>query len=121
MTLGASRSDRGAVGGPGRGSGGSASLYEPLLEAEREAVADLLHFLESEWDIRILRHTRTPSACLVLLITYLCKDRDDVDFFKGEPLRALSTLSFSENVDLQRSAALALVEITAKDVSPVSR
>lgn len=94
MTLGASRSDRGAVGGPGRGSGGSASLYEPLLEAEREAVADLLHFLEN---------------------------RDDVDFFKGEPLRALSTLSFSENVDLQRSAALALVEITAKDVSPVSR
>jgi vacuolar protein 8 len=36
-------------------------------------------------------------------------------------LRALSTLSYSENVDLQRSAALAFAEITEKDVREVSR
>lgn len=32
----------------------------------------------------------------------------------GDPLRALSTLSYSDNVDLQRSAALAFAEITEK-------
>ncbi|KAJ3213088.1 Vacuolar protein 8 [Dinochytrium kinnereticum] len=70
------------------------SLYEPLLDTEREAVADLLHFLEN---------------------------REDVNFFEGEPLRALSSLAYSDNVDLQRSAALAFVEITEKDVRQVNR
>jgi vacuolar protein 8 len=41
-------------------------------------------------------------------------DRSETNFFAGEPLRALTTLSFSENVDLQRSAALAFAEITEK-------
>ncbi|KAJ3316222.1 Vacuolar protein 8 [Blyttiomyces sp. JEL0837] len=68
------------------------SLYEPLLDTEREAVADLLHFLEN---------------------------RDETEFFQGEPLRALCALTYSDNVDLQRSAALAFVEITEKDVRPV--
>ncbi|GJJ13949.1 Vacuolar protein 8 [Clathrus columnatus] len=69
--------------------------YEPLLlENEREAVADLLQFLEN---------------------------RTTTDFFDGSPLAALTILSFSDNVDLQRSAALAFAEITEKEVRPVDR
>nr|VWP01089.1 ATP-dependent RNA helicase VAD1 (EC (Virulence-associated DEAD box protein 1) [Ganoderma boninense] len=71
------------------------SSYEPLLlENEREAVADLLQFLEN---------------------------RTTTDFFRDSPLAALTTLSFSDNVDLQRSAALAFAEITEKEVRPVGR
>ncbi|KZO99818.1 vacuolar protein 8 [Calocera viscosa TUFC12733] len=69
--------------------------YEPLLlENEREAVADLLQYLEN---------------------------RTTTNFFTGSPLAALTILSFSDNVDLQRSAALAFAEITEKDVRPVGR
>ncbi|KAI5124608.1 hypothetical protein M0805_004218 [Coniferiporia weirii] len=69
--------------------------YEPLLlENEREAVADLLQYLEN---------------------------RTTTNFFTGSPLAALTTLSFSDNVDLQRSAALAFAEITEKEVRPVGR
>ncbi|KAF5267562.1 hypothetical protein FOXYS1_1570 [Fusarium oxysporum] len=63
-------------------------LYEPVLaDSEREAVADLLQYLEN---------------------------RGETDFFSGEPLRALSTLVFSENIDLQRSASLTFAEITER-------
>lgn len=48
-------------------------------------------------------------------------DRSETNFFEGEPLHSLSTLSYSENVDLQRSAALAFAEITEKDVQAVER
>lgn len=48
-------------------------------------------------------------------------DRISTNFFEGSPLRALKTLSFSDNVDLQRSAALAFAEITEKEVRPVER
>lgn len=48
-------------------------------------------------------------------------DRSETDFFTGDPLRSLSTLSFSDNVDLQRSAALAFAEITEKEVREVGR
>ncbi|KAF8323045.1 ARM repeat-containing protein [Clavulina sp. PMI_390] len=69
--------------------------YEPLLlENEREAVADLLQFLEN---------------------------RTTTNFFDGQPLQALTILSFSDNVDLQRSAALAFAEITEKEVRQVGR
>lgn len=51
----------------------------------------------------------------------LSLDRSDTNFFEGEPLQALSTLAYSDNVDLQRSAALAFAEITEKDVSQVTR
>ncbi|KAG8900987.1 Vacuolar protein 8 [Tulasnella sp. 403] len=69
--------------------------YEPLLlENEREAVADLLQYLEN---------------------------RTTTNFFTGSPLSALTTLSFSENIDLQRSAALAFAEITEKEVRQVGR
>lgn len=76
------------------GSGGR-HQYEPLLqENEREAVADLLQYLEN---------------------------RSETNFFDGDPLRALSTLSYADNVDLQRSAALAFAEITEKDAHEVDR
>ncbi|KAF8531038.1 armadillo-type protein [Gautieria morchelliformis] len=69
--------------------------YEPLLlENEREAVADLLQYLEN---------------------------RTNTNFFAGSPLEALTILSFSDNVDLQRSAALAFAEITEKEVRQVGR
>lgn len=48
-------------------------------------------------------------------------DRTTTDFFDGSPLAALTILSFSDNVDLQRSAALAFAEITEKEVRPVGR
>lgn len=48
-------------------------------------------------------------------------DRTTTNFFAGQPLTALTTLSFSDNVDLQRSAALAFAEITEKEVRPVGR
>lgn len=40
--------------------------------------------------------------------------RQETDFFSGEPLRALSTLVFSDNIDLQRSASLTFAEITER-------
>jgi vacuolar protein 8 len=64
------------------------SIYDPVLaDSEREAVADLLGFLEN---------------------------RAETDFFSGEPLRALSTLVYSDNIDLQRSASLTFAEITER-------
>ncbi|KAJ9115085.1 Vacuolar protein 8 [Naganishia vaughanmartiniae] len=70
-------------------------VYEPLLlENEREAVSELLHHLEN---------------------------RQTTNFFTGAPLASLTTLSFSDNVDLQRSAALAFAEITEKEVREVGR
>ncbi|KAL0089378.1 vacuolar protein 8 [Phycomyces blakesleeanus] len=69
--------------------------YEPILQAnERVAISELLRYLEN---------------------------RDPNTFFEGEALNALSTLAFSANVDLQRSAALAFAEITEKDVRTVGR
>jgi len=44
--------------------------------------------------------------------------RGETDFFSGEPLRALSTLVFSENIDLQRSASLTFAEITERGKPP---
>ncbi|KAJ5558802.1 Armadillo [Penicillium sp. DV-2018c] len=70
-------------------------IYETTLaDNEREAVSDLLGYLEN---------------------------RAETDFFNGEPLRALSTLVYSENVDLQRSASLTFAEITERDVREVDR
>ena len=43
-------------------------------------------------------------------------DRANTDFFSSPPLAALTTFSFSENIDLQRKAALAFAEITEKGV-----
>jgi hypothetical protein len=40
--------------------------------------------------------------------------RAETDFFSGEPLAALSTLVYSQNIDLQRSASLTFAEITER-------
>lgn len=42
----------------------------------------------------------------------LQRTETDLDFFSGEPLRALTTLVESNNIDLQRSASLTFAEIT---------
>lgn len=81
-------------------------LYEPVLaDSEREAVADLLQYLENV--------CRVPSLFTSLMLMTVLQ-RSETDFFSGEPLRALSTLVFSENIDLQRSASLTFAEITER-------
>lgn len=44
----------------------------------------------------------------------LTLQRNETDFFSGEPLRALTTLVYSDNIDLQRSASLTFAEITER-------
>lgn len=66
----------------------------PIADNEREAVTSLLGYLE---------------------------DKDRFDFYTGGPLKALTTLVYSDNLNLQRSAALAFAEITEKYVRPVNR
>lgn len=51
----------------------------------------------------------------------VCLQRAETDFFSGEPLRALSTLVYSDNVDLQRSASLTFAEITERGWSFAAR
>lgn len=52
------------------------------------------------------------------LLQYL-DNREDYDLFSEGSLKALTTLVNSENIDLQRSAALAFAEITEKYISAV--
>lgn len=66
----------------------------PIAENEREAVTSLLGYLE---------------------------DKDRYDFYSGGPLKSLTTLVYSDNLNLQRSAALAFAEISEKFVRPVDR
>ena len=47
--------------------------------------------------------------------------RAETDFFSGEPLRALSTLVYSDNIDLQRSASLTFAEITERGTCTCAR
>ena len=67
-------------------------LYDNVLaDSEREAVADLLQYLEN------VRSQSRPD--MIASLTF--HQRAETDFFAGDPLRALSTLVFSENIDLQ--------------------
>ncbi|PVU94912.1 hypothetical protein BB559_002878 [Furculomyces boomerangus] len=69
--------------------------YEPLFaDIERQAVNQLIEYFEN---------------------------RSQVNFYEGEPLRALSTLAYSGHADLQRSAAIAFSEVSETEVCPVSR
>jgi hypothetical protein len=89
---------------PGRSND---SLYDPVLgDSEREAVSDLLEYLEH------VRATTLPPGNATTADDAPQRGDADFDFYSGEPLRALSTLIFSGNVDLQRSAALTFAEIT---------
>lgn len=78
-----------------------------LGDKERQAVAVLLHYLEnvSFCDNQFLANT---------------VQRDEHEFFNSETLTALTTLVDSNNLELQRSAALAFAEITEKNAKPVS-
>jgi vacuolar protein 8 len=76
-----------------------------LADSEREAVADLLGFLEN-----VPFPTIQPRS----FISNILLQRAETDFFSGEPLRALSTLVYSDNIDLQRSASLTFAEITER-------
>lgn len=94
-----------------------------LADSEREAVADLLNYLEN-----VLAHHHL-EACLELLqdvrrrlnlVAHADVDaeqRGETDFFSGEPLAALSTLVYSQNIDLQRSASLTFAEITERGMA----
>ena len=68
-----------------------------------------------------LRRSVVVPLVLLLLRAAPYPDRTTTNFFTGSPLAALTTLSFSDNVDLQRSAALAFAEITEKEVREVGR
>ena len=46
--------------------------------------------------------------------------RAETNFFSGEPLRALRTLVYSDNVDLQRSASLTFAEITERGIDVIT-
>lgn len=99
-----------------------------LADSEREAVADLLNYLENvilthrttlllqTWQ---LRHARDDERAPLLHTDRFADIEDDsqraeTDFFTGEPLNALSTLVYSQNIDLQRSASLTFAEITER-------
>jgi vacuolar protein 8 len=85
------------------------SIYDPVLaDSEREAVADLLGFLEN-----VPRPLPPLHGCVARPYTDFVQ-RAETDFFSGEPLRALSTLVYSDNIDLQRSASLTFAEITER-------
>jgi hypothetical protein len=89
-------------------------LYEQTLaDSEREAVADLLQYLENVRLLHLLLHS-CPDTQQHL-------QRAETDFFTGDPLRALATLVYSDNLDLQRSASLTFAEITERDVREVDR
>lgn len=94
------------MGGIGKSRDG---LYENVLaDNEREAVADLLQYLEN-----VCNPHRQPYYSDVANPPNPLQ-RAETDFFSGPPLQALSTLVYSENVDLQRSASLTFAEITER-------
>lgn len=90
---------------PGRSK---ASFDSVLAQEEREAVADLLNYLEN---VRAPRRVAWLSPAHTDPSRF---QRAETDFFSGEPLAALSTLVYSDNVDLQRSASLTFAEITER-------
>lgn len=108
------------------GSGRSKVDYDNVLaDSEREAVADLLNYLENvlythrsqllvqkEQLCRTRREHRIESGQLANHEPRI--QRAETDFFSGEPLAALSTLVYSQNIDLQRSASLTFAEITER-------
>lgn len=54
-----------------------------------------------------------------MIILFESLARPDAVHFEGKALKALTTLSYSRNVDLQRSAALAFAEITERHIEEV--
>ena len=80
-------------------------------------MADLLNYLENV----LYTHRSEASHDLVNILhnadiraNAIVGQRAETDFFSGEPLAALSTLVYSQNIDLQRSASLTFAEITER-------
>jgi len=109
-----------------RSTGRSKVDYDNVLaDSEREAVADLLNYLENVIHLHhlglLFQKWQLDHECSN---TYTHQDshandgghaqRAETDFFSGEPLNALSTLVYSQNIDLQRSASLTFAEITER-------
>lgn len=69
----------------------------------------------------VLGECRDTSDLLLPIGSTDVQQRGETDFFSGEPLRALSTLVFSDNVDLQRSASLTFAEITERGEITIAR
>lgn len=62
---------------------------------------------------RLSRECR-PHPNSTTSTTLTTPQRAETDFFSGPPLEALTTLVYSDNVDLQRSASLTFAEITER-------
>lgn len=71
-------------------------------------MADLLQYLEN------VRFRCRQQHVQDIADTNFHPQRAETDFFSGEPLNALSTLVYSQNIDLQRSASLTFAEITER-------
>ena len=71
-------------------------------------MADLLQFLEIVRGHGAVNRNDADS-----------RQRSETNFYSGPPLQALSTLVYSDNVDLQRSASLTFAEITERGMSNV--
>jgi len=95
-----------------------------LADSEREAVADLLNYLENvllTHRLSVLHDDRATSDLYTRADLRGCGQRAETDFFSGEPLAALSTLVYSQNIDLQRSASLTFAEITERGAGFTTR
>ncbi|CAO3642010.1 unnamed protein product [Cunninghamella echinulata] len=77
--------------------------------------------VESKVNLDYTNHYYKKTNAKPLQLLQYLENCSHTNFFEGEPLRPLSTLAYSDNVDLQRSAALAFAEITEKDVRQVGR
>eukprot|EP01135_Chromosphaera_perkinsii_P009995 Nk52_evm30s1992 gene=Nk52_evmTU30s1992 len=57
----------------------------------------------------------SASERLLLLL----RNREETDFLQGEPLHVLRTLSFSDSVHVQRSAAFTFLEVTERHLNAI--
>ncbi|KAG9089139.1 Vacuolar protein 8 [Ceratobasidium sp. 370] len=81
------------------------------------AIADLLRFLGGMSSFLSSMRTQEPTNILFSAALFVPADHTTTEFFSGFPLPALTILSFSRNVDCQRSAALAFEEIMENEVA----
>jgi hypothetical protein len=95
---------------------------QPPSENEEEVAEGALSDSEVEAVTMLVEYLESMSASLASsIIPHILLDKTTTNFFAGSPLQILATLSFSDNVDLQRSAALSFAEVTDEDVRQVGR
>ena len=82
---------------------------------ETQAIQDLLVYLEN---VRLLSPPCSEGLGMgVGLCMELIAQQADREFFDSDVLRSLSTLVYSNRIQLQRTAALAFAEITEKGMT----